>query len=126
MEDHKKGAIEYKDFLESVVKLAKKIRNGESERPDPINTPQLEALYDNAPIPSRHAERFPEQFALAMDKKCAGIQKGFQDPVSTRYREARLLIQEGLEELAEEFGLYVNDEMIETIFNLAGQYYGKS
>lgn len=57
-----------------------------------------------------------------MDRKCAGMQAGFQDPLSLRYREARFLIQEGLEELADEFGLDINDEAIEKIFNLAKQY----
>lgn len=122
LEDHKKGAVEYKDFLEKVVDLAKRIKYGERPRPQPINTPRLKALYDNAPVPRRHAERFPEQFALVMDRKCAEMQAGFQDPLSLRYREARFLIQEGLEELAEEFGLDINDEAIEKIFNLAKQY----
>lgn len=57
-----------------------------------------------------------------MDRKCAEMQAGFQDPLSLRYREARFLIQEGLEELADEFGLDINDEAIEKIFNLAKQY----
>ena len=126
LEDHKKGAIEYKDFLEKVVDLAKKIKNGERPRPQPINTPRLKALYDNAPVPRRHAERFPEQFALVMDRKCAGMQAGFNDPISTRYREAFVLIREGLEELAGEFDLDINEEMIETVFNLAVQHYGRS
>ena len=126
LEDHKKGAIEYKDFLDGVVELAKKIRGGERPRPQPINTPRLKALYDNAPVPRRHAERFPEQFALIMDRKCAGMQAGFNDPVSTRYREAFVLIREGMEELAGEFDLDINEEMIETVFNLAVQHYGRS
>lgn len=126
LEDHKKGAIEYKDFLEKVVDLAKKIKDGERPRPKPINTPRLKALYDNAPVPRRHAERFPEQFALVMNRKCAGMQAGFQDPVSTRYREAFLLIREGMEELRDEFDLDINEEMIETVFNLAVQHYGRS
>ena len=122
LEDHKKGIVEYKDFLEKVVDLAKKIKYGEKPRAQSINTPRLKALYDNAPVPRRHAERFPEQFALVMDRKCAEMQAGFQDPLSLRYREARFLIQEGLEELADEFGLDINDEAIEKIFNLAKQY----
>ena len=109
-----------------MVDLAKKIKDGERPRPQPINTPRLKALYDNAPVPRRHAERFPEQFALVMDRKCAGMQAGFQDPVSTRYREAFLLIREGMEELRDEFDLDINDEMIETVFHLAVKHYGKS
>ena len=122
LEDHKKGIVEYKDFLEKVVDLAKKIKYGEKPRAQSINTPRLKVLYDNAPVPRRHAERFPEQFALVMDRKCAEMQAGFQDPLSLRYREARFLIQEGLEELADEFGLDINDEAIEKIFNLAKLY----
>lgn len=61
-----------------------------------------------------------------MDRKCAGMQAGFNDPVSTRYREAFVLIREGMEELAGEFDLDINEEMIETVFNLAVQHYGRS
>ena len=54
------------------------------------------------------------------------MQAGFNDPVSTRYREAFVLIREGMEELAGEFDLDINEEMIETVFNLAVQHYGRS
>ncbi len=85
IEERRRQAIEYKEYLQQIVELTKKIKNPETGAtyPDTINTPGRRALYDNLDGASLAAEdeqgqgwERREKLALELDQE---IRKQRQD-----------------------------------------------
>ena len=110
-------AIEYKEYLERVVELAKQVANpgNQLSYPVSINTPTLQAIFDNLVDPANltdpdaSAMDSRESMALALDYAIRNVKKADWRGSRIKEREVRNAIKSKLEN---------DDELVDKMFEI--------
>ncbi|MHB2149647.1 type I restriction endonuclease subunit R [Calditrichota bacterium LG25] len=97
IQERRRQAIQYKEYLQRIIELTKKVKHPEttSSYPENINTPALRALYDNIEISEVHepAPKFGEagyvdvkaEIAVSIDRAIRSVKK--DDWRGNRFKE---------------------------------------
>jgi type I restriction enzyme R subunit len=111
IEQRRQEAIEYKEYLRRIVELTRQAarREGESRYPTGIDTPALQALYDNLGQDSA--------LALSLDEKIRTVKKADWRGNKFKEREVRNAIAYVLETQARESEIPDQDMVFELVKN---------
>ena len=123
--DRRQKAIEYKEYLQRIVELTKKAANPQQSRssyPESINTPALQALYDNLeeghdaeirqmqdPYGTVPVSNFREMKAIAIDEAIRRVKKA--DWRGNKFKEREIY-------KAIKSAVGAGDELVDNIFEI--------
>lgn len=106
IEELKEGRIAYKEYLQKITEMAKKMKNGGSEYPKRIHVKSLQSLYDNLDK--------NEELAIKLDKELIRNIPADYKANSMKIKRVKQIIQNALE---------CDDETKERIYSIVVENY---
>ena len=115
----RKEAIEYKEYLERVVELAKKVVNpgNQISYPTSINSPALQAIFDNLVEPGDGTDTEADELTTdSREAKALALDHAIRNVKKADWRGSRIKEREVRNEIRKELG--DDDEIVDKMFEI--------